>query len=151
MKRGVYASIAMCQQGIRHSSLADRRVFGGWEGQVGWGRQMIEFALTVLCTIFFHSVLEAYTPLFNVRWIARGLYGHFLSFFLGLQPRHMEVPRLGVESELQLPACATATAMPDRASSVTYTATHSEARDQTCKPAMDTSQVLNPLSHNGNS
>ena len=28
-------------------------------------------------------------------------------------PWHMEVPRLGVESELQLPAYATATAMPD--------------------------------------
>ena len=35
--------------------------------------------------------------------------------FLGLRLRHMEVPRLGVESELQLPACitATATATPD--------------------------------------
>ena len=29
---------------------------------------------------------------------------------LGPHPRHMEVPRLGVESELQLPAYATATA-----------------------------------------
>ena len=33
--------------------------------------------------------------------------------FLGLHPAHMEVPRLGVESKLQLPATATATAMPD--------------------------------------
>ena len=33
--------------------------------------------------------------------------------FLGLHPQHMEVPRLGVESELQLPAYATATATPD--------------------------------------
>jgi len=33
--------------------------------------------------------------------------------FLGLHPRHMEVPRLGVESELLLPAYTTATAMPD--------------------------------------
>ena len=33
--------------------------------------------------------------------------------FLGLQPQHMEVPRLEAESELQLPACATATAMQD--------------------------------------
>ena len=32
-------------------------------------------------------------------------------FFLGLHPRHMEVPKLGVKSELQLPAYATA--MPD--------------------------------------
>ena len=36
----------------------------------------------------------------------------FLNFFIFLKaiPRHMEVPRLGVESELQLPAYATATA-----------------------------------------
>ena len=33
--------------------------------------------------------------------------------FLGLRPRHMEVPRLGVKSELQLPAYATVTATPD--------------------------------------
>jgi len=30
--------------------------------------------------------------------------------FLGLHPQHMEVPRLGVQSELQLPAYATTTA-----------------------------------------
>ena len=34
-------------------------------------------------------------------------------FFLGQHLWHMEVPRLEVESELQLPAYATATAMPD--------------------------------------
>ena len=34
-------------------------------------------------------------------------------FFLGLHPQHMEVPRLGVESELQLPAYTTDTAMQD--------------------------------------
>ena len=31
-------------------------------------------------------------------------------FFLGLHLRHMEFPRLGVQSELQLPAYTTATA-----------------------------------------
>ena len=36
-----------------------------------------------------------------------------LFFFLGLHPRLMEVPRLGVESELQLPAHTTATATRD--------------------------------------
>ena len=36
----------------------------------------------------------------------------FLSF-LGPHPEHMEVPRLGVESELQPPASARATATPD--------------------------------------
>ena len=35
------------------------------------------------------------------------------SFILGPRPRHMEVPRLGVKSELQLPAYTTATALPD--------------------------------------
>ena len=33
----------------------------------------------------------------------------FLSFFLGQNPWHMEVPRLGVVSELKLPAYTTAT------------------------------------------
>ena len=41
----------------------------------------------------------------------------FVSFcfvcFLGLHPRHMEVPRLGVQSELQLPAYTAATATRD--------------------------------------
>ena len=37
----------------------------------------------------------------------------FLSVFLGLHQRHMEVPRLGVRSKLQLPAYTTATATPD--------------------------------------
>ena len=37
----------------------------------------------------------------------------FLFFFLGPHVKHMEVPRLGVKSQLQLPAYATAKAMPD--------------------------------------
>ena len=36
----------------------------------------------------------------------------FFFFFKGLHPGHMEVPRLGVESELKLPATATATPDP---------------------------------------
>ena len=70
-----------------------------------------------------------------------------------------EVPRLGVESELQPLAYATATATPDPR--LTCDLHHSswqrqilnplsEARDETCF-LMDTSQVLNSLSHNGNS
>ena len=40
--------------------------------------------------------------------------GFFWSFvYLGLHLRHMEVPRLGVELELRLPAYTTATATPD--------------------------------------
>ena len=34
----------------------------------------------------------------------------FVFVLLGPHPRHVEVPRLGVDSELQLPACSTATA-----------------------------------------
>ena len=37
----------------------------------------------------------------------------FLFFFLGPHLRHMEVPRLEVESELWLPAYTTATETPD--------------------------------------
>ena len=37
----------------------------------------------------------------------------FVFFFSGLQVQHVEVPRLGVQSELQLPASTTATAMLD--------------------------------------
>ena len=37
----------------------------------------------------------------------------FFSFFLGSHLQHMEVPRLGVQSELQLLATVTATATPD--------------------------------------
>ena len=37
----------------------------------------------------------------------------FVFVFLGLHPLHMDVPRPGAESELQLPASTTATATPD--------------------------------------
>ena len=67
----------------------------------------------------------------------------FLLVFLGLHPWHMEVSRLGVESELQLPpyTTATATATPDLSricnphhSSWPHwiLSPLSEARDQTC-------------------
>ena len=42
-------------------------------------------------------------------------------FFFKAAVTHMEVPRLGVESELQLLAYATATATQDRNLSMTYT------------------------------
>ena len=73
----------------------------------------------------------------------------FFFFFLGLHQRHVEVLRLGVQSEPQLLAYATATAMPDLShvcdlhhSSwqcwISYPL--SEARDQTCI-LMDASQI----------
>ena len=59
--------------------------------------------------------------------------------FWGLNSWHMEVPRLGVESELELPAYATATQDPSRVFDLQHSSWQcqilnplSEARDQTC-------------------
>ena len=52
----------------------------------------------------------------NLAWLAHRitlLDFHLGAFFLGLYPWHIEVPKLGVELELQLLAYATVTAMPD--------------------------------------
>ena len=83
----------------------------------------------------------------------------FLPFFLRLHLWHVEVPRLGVELELQPLAYARATATPDP--SYVCDLHHgswqrrilnplSEARGRTCI-LMDTSWILNPRSHNGHS
>ena len=80
-------------------------------------------------------------------------------FFKGPHLWHMDVPRQGVESELQLLAYATATAMPDvsgicdlhcRLQQCQILNPLSKARNQT-HILMDTSQVLNLLIHNRNS
>ena len=56
------------------------------------------------------------------------VWGVFLFFcFLGPYVQHMEVPRLGVKSELQLLAYATAIVTWDQAMSVTYTTAHGNA------------------------
>jgi len=47
----------------------------------------------------------------NIYNIVSILFYYFIFIFLGLQSEHMEVPRLEVKSELQLPADATAIAM----------------------------------------
>ena len=69
----------------------------------------------------------------------------------------MEVPRVGVKTELQLPAYTTATATPDHICKLPFSSGQcqilnplSKARDQT-SIFVDTSQVLNMLSHNRNS
>ena len=68
-------------------------------------------------------------------WLVGFLFlGVFLLCFLGPHLWHMEVPRLGIESELQLPAHTMATAMWDP--SHICTLHHSS---QKC-------QILNPLS-----
>ena len=82
----------------------------------------------------------------------------FFLFFGFLGP-HMEVPRLEVELELQLPAYTTATAVQDPSCILELHCSsqqrqilnpQSEARDQTLI-LMDTSRVHNPLSHYRNS
>ena len=83
----------------------------------------------------------------------------FFFFFLGPYPQHMEVPRLGVESEMQLPAYTTAIATQDPScicdlhhSSRQHWILNplSKARDRT-PVLMDVSQVRYLLSHEGNS
>ena len=83
----------------------------------------------------------------------------FLFFFLGPYLQHMKVPRLGVDSELQLLAYTTAAAMPDlsqvcdmhhRAQQHQILNPLSEASYRICV-LVNPSQVCNLLSHNGNS
>ena len=51
------------------------------------------------------NVVKSWVPL-----VPKTMLHFFFFFFLGTHPWHMEVPRLGVESELQLLAYVTATA-----------------------------------------
>ena len=112
------------------------------------------------CTLI--KLFKKWTKLVHLH--KRNLSSNFILFylffcFLGLHLQHMEVPRLGVELELQLPAYTIATATP--ALSHICNLHHSswqhwilnpqsEARDRTCI-LMDNGWVLNPLSPNGNS
>ena len=53
-------------------------------------------------------------------------FSTFFFFFLGLHPQAMKVPRLGVKSELQLPAYTTQQ-LGIQAESATYTTAHGNA------------------------
>ena len=94
-------------------------------GRVCWWQNILVFLHLRMCLFFF-------------------FFG-----FLGLHVRHVEIPRLGVELELQLPAYATVTAMQDPGHS--FDLHHSsqqcripnplsEARDGTCV-LMDTNLI----------
>ena len=87
------------------------------------------------------------------------IYFIYLFLFLGLHLWHMEVPRLGVESEVQLPAYTTATTTQDQShfcnlgqSSRQHRILNplSKVRDQ-IHIFMATSWDLNPLSYNRDS
>ena len=84
----------------------------------------------------------------------------FFSFLLGPHPWHLEVPRLGVKLELQLPAYTTGTETQDP--SHNWDLRHSsqqlwipnplsKARDRTQSSWIKPSWVLNVLSHSKNS
>ena len=103
----------------------------------------------------------------NLRWYIYSIIDLFylllffvILSFLGLHPQHVEIPRLGVQSELLLPADTRATAIPDLSCicNLHYSAWQrqilnplSEARDWTHILARDNTGVHNPLSHDGNS
>ena len=61
----------------------------------------------------------------------KDVFGVCFVLFLELHLQHMEVPRLGVESELQLPAYTTATATQIQAVSETYAAASGNTRSLT--------------------
>ena len=88
---------------------------------------------------------------FYLKW-TRKVFCLFVCCFLGPQLWHMEVPRLGVQSELQLQHHRI------QANSMTYTIAHGDAGSLThlARPGIKSASSLIlfgfiPLSHNGNS
>ena len=90
------------------------------------------------------NISESYSPL-NIVGLGFLFFGWFFFFFFlsfvfsGLHRQHMQVPRLGVESELQPPAYTTATATATVTATATwdpnrvfdYTVAHSSTRSLT--------------------
>ena len=109
---------------------------------------MLRFPLPQNAEWFFNH--SYFRPKLNVLHILKlQKWKPYLFCFLGPPPRHMEVSRLGVELELQLPAYTTATAMadPSRVCDLHRSSRQhwilnplSKARDRTCN-LMDTSQI----------
>ena len=77
--------------------------------------------------------MRLYTHFFNM-WLKFSFLAFLKNFFLGPHLQHMEVSRLGLESELQLLAYITATATPDLSHPCKL---HHSLRQH---------QILNPLS-----
>ena len=108
----------------------------------GWREDLKYHIGKINCSVFFDSFLSSLGFL-------------FFAFFLVLHLQHMEVPRLAVEIELQLPAYTTATATPypSHICNLHHSSQQRQIinslRDRTCI-LMDTSWVRNLLSHNGN-
>ena len=70
-------------------------------------------------------------PSSNILTVTEICYCFLSTFFIGLHPQHMEVPRLGVEAELQLLAYATATATQDSTHICHLTTAHDNAGSPT--------------------
>ena len=113
--------------------------------------------------ICIHDIFYSAKMRKNATKITQGLvfclFVCLFSPFLWLHLQYKEVPGLGDELELQLPAYTTATATPDLSHICNLHLTFrqcrilnslSKARDQT-HILMDTSWLLNQLSHNGKS
>jgi len=73
--------------------IREARVKSGGEGNSFWKKQSSR-----------EEFMDPLTHLMDI---------YVFILLLGPHPQHMDVPRLGVESELQLPAYTTATATPD--------------------------------------
>ena len=109
-------------------------------------RALLHQALRVACVCTHTHLILVTTPGGWYALFYLFTYFYLLSFvlfffFLRASPWHMEVPRLGVESELLLPAYATATTTPDprHVCDLHHSSQQcwilnplSEARDQTC-------------------
>ena len=71
-------------------------------------------AILIFVLCFFHPLFFLFSLwTFCVNWIILFLFFYSFICFLGPHLRHIEVPRLGVKSEQQLPAYATDTATQD--------------------------------------
>ena len=89
-------------------------------------------ATTTFCLLFLIFIIQLFppTPHFTI-----GITFFFLSF----EGCTCGTPRLGVQPELQLPAYAIASAMPDLSRVMTYTTAHSNTRSPTpwVKPGIE--------------
>ena len=85
--------------------------------------------------IYMYVYMYVYICMYVCMYIYTCMYIYiyiFWSFvFLGLHLRHMEVPRLGVQSELKPLANTTATATQDLSLPATYITAHGNARSLT--------------------
>ena len=102
--------------------------------------------------LFFKWSLQHKQFLMILRFLKTLFYIFCVCLFLGLHAWHMEIPRLGIELELQPPAYTTATATrdPSRVCDLHHSSRQrrilnplTEARDRTCV-LMDTSQIHFP-------